>query len=201
MPAADATDAGATKPRAPAPKIGLAPVNERNVGSLKTLNSVVFPVSYSNRFYTDVLRDDSLSRLAYITDILVGAVACRVDKRDDADASGSGGSTLYIKTLGVLAPYRELGVGQRLLDFVLDDVCATRKAIDRIELHVQVNNDAAIRFYKRNGFEVADTIRGYYKRIEPSDCHVLVRRVEPASKRSKSDDNDKNNSDAASAKQ
>lgn len=42
-----------------------------------------------------------------------------------------------------------------------------------ISRHVQVNNEDAITFYKRFGFEIVETKEHYYKRIEPADAHVL----------------------------
>lgn len=38
---------------------------------------------------------------------------------------------------------------------------------------MQINNDGAIEFYKKFGFEIVDTKEQYYKRIEPADAHVL----------------------------
>lgn len=39
--------------------------------------------------------------------------------------------------------------------------------------HVQINNEGAIEFYKKFGFEIVETKEHYYKRIEPADAHVL----------------------------
>ena len=38
---------------------------------------------------------------------------------------------------------------------------------------MQVNNESAIEFYKKFGFNIVETKEQYYKRIEPADAHVL----------------------------
>lgn len=43
--------------------------------------------------------------------------------------------------------------------------------------HVQVNNESAIEFYKKFGFEIVETKKQYYKRIEPSDAYVLQKTI------------------------
>ena len=47
--------------------------------------------------------------LAYFNDLVVGGVCCRVEVEGDQ-------KRLYIMTLGVLAPYRRLGIGMRVWD-------------------------------------------------------------------------------------
>ena len=39
--------------------------------------------------------------------------------------------------------------------------------------HVQINNEDAIKFYERFGFEIVEKKENYYKRIEPADAYVL----------------------------
>lgn len=46
---------------------------------------------------------------AYFNDLVVGAVCCRVEVNNDQ-------KKLYIMTLGVLAPYRRLGIGMKVSD-------------------------------------------------------------------------------------
>ncbi|XP_069961316.1 N-alpha-acetyltransferase 50 isoform X1 [Cherax quadricarinatus] len=146
-------------------RIELGDVTPHNIKQLKLLNQVVFPVSYNDKFYKDVLEAGELAKLAYYNDMVVGGVCCRVDVLD-------GQRRLYIMTLGCLAPYRRLGIGTKMLEHVLNFV-EREGNFNSIFLHVQVNNDGALDFYKKFGFEVVETKQHYYKRIEPADAHVL----------------------------
>ncbi|XP_063977210.1 probable N-acetyltransferase san [Diachasmimorpha longicaudata] len=154
-------------------KIELGDVTPHNIKQLKLLNQVVFPVSYNEKFYKDVLEAGELAKLAYYNDIVVGAVCCRVDTSENA-------RRLYIMTLGCLSPYRRLGIGTVMVQHVLNYVKKDEN-FDSIFLHVQVNNEGAIDFYKKFGFEIVATKQQYYKRIEPADAHVLQKTVHPQS--------------------
>lgn len=143
----------------------LGDVTVHNIKQLKRVNRVVFPVSYNDKFYKDVLEVGELAKLAYFNDIVVGAVCCREDKSE-------GQRRLYIMTLGCLAPYRRLGIGTVMLEHVLK-ICEADGNFDSVYLHVQVNNEEAIAFYQKFGFEIRETKENYYKRITPADALVL----------------------------
>jgi ribosomal protein S18 acetylase RimI-like enzyme len=83
---------------------------------------------------------------------------------------------MYIMTLGVLAPYRGHGIGRRLLELVLEKAQKIPD-ISTVFLHVQVNNDDAIQFYKKFGFEITGTLEGYYKKITPADCYIVEKKI------------------------
>ena len=57
-----------------------------------------------------------------------------------------------IQTLAVATAARHTGLGQRLLDELIDE--AARRECTRVFLEVAADNDAAQRLYQRNGFEV-----------------------------------------------
>lgn len=62
---------------------------------------------------------------------------------------------------------------QHSLAACLDDVHITQAY-----LHVQESNDEAIEFYIRHGFAVRETLKGYYKRLQPpEDALVLVKQL------------------------
>uniref|UniRef100_A0A3B5K2Z9 N-alpha-acetyltransferase 50 n=1 Tax=Takifugu rubripes TaxID=31033 RepID=A0A3B5K2Z9_TAKRU len=125
-------------------RIELGDVTPHNIKQLKRLNQVIFPVSYNDKFYKDVLEVGELAKLAYFNDIPVGAVCCRVDHSQNQ-------KRLYIMTLGCLAPYRRLGIGTKMLNHVLN-ICEKDGTFDNIYLHVQINNESAIDFYQRRAF-------------------------------------------------
>ena len=40
-----------------------------------------------------------------------------------------------------------------------------------------MNNEDAINFYKKFGFDIVETKQQYYKRIEPADAYVLEKKL------------------------
>ncbi|RUP07427.1 WD40-repeat-containing domain protein [Jimgerdemannia flammicorona] len=184
-------------------RIALGDLNPNNIGQLRKLNSVLFPVHYSDKFYKEVLEAGELAKLGacgaevcmavfgnpsylypcaqfygtvYFNDICVGAVCCRKEPIE----SFPDRAKLYIMTLGVLAPYRKLGLGTSLLSHILSHAqVIANPIITEVYLHVQISNEEALRFYADNGFEISGTSTGYYKNIEPADAHVLVKQVHP----------------------
>lgn len=147
--------------------ISLDGLRDKNIMQLKKLNVTLFPVRYNDKYYADALASGEFSKLAYYSDICVGAVACRLEKKE------GGLLRVYIMTLGVLAPYRGLGLGTKLLTHVID-LCS-KQNVSEIYLHVQTNNDDAIHFYKKFGFEITETIQNYYTNISPPDCYALTK--------------------------
>lgn len=143
-------------------------LRDKNLMQLKKLNIAIFPVRYNDKYYSDALSSGDFTKLAYYSDICVGSIACRLEKKE------GGGVRVYIMTLGVLAPYRGLGIGSKLLKHCLD-LCSQDLSIVEIYLHVQTNNEEAISFYKKFGFEITETIQNYYTNIDPPDCFVLTK--------------------------
>ncbi|RCN48805.1 acetyltransferase, GNAT family [Ancylostoma caninum] len=147
----------------------LGDVTPHNVKQLRTLNSCILPVPYNAKFYANVVADGKMSKLAYVNDIVVGAVCCRIDEYE-------GKRSLYIMTLGTLAPYRQLGVGNMLLNYVFS-LTAKDPTIENIFLHVQTSNETALNFYKNRGFEQVGIEENYYKHVEPKDAYTMVKRM------------------------
>ncbi|KAI5058948.1 hypothetical protein GOP47_0025267 [Adiantum capillus-veneris] len=150
-------------------RVSVVQLLEENLGLLKRLNAVLFPINYQQRYYVQALASGPFSQLAFCGDTCVGSITCRIERT-------LAGRRLYILTLGVLAPYRRLGIGSKLMNIVLELSEKEEDLLD-VYLHVQVNNEEALQFYKKFGFEVQDIIRNYYRRIEPPDCYLLSKNL------------------------
>mmetsp|Transcript_9272 Transcript_9272/g.14768 ORF Transcript_9272/g.14768 Transcript_9272/m.14768 type:complete len:206 (-) Transcript_9272:600-1217(-) len=138
-----------------------------NEAELRLLNSAIFPIRYSDKFYVECAAAGRVTQLAYVGTELVGGIACRLELT--ADKSGA---RMYIMTVGVLAPYRNGAIGTRLLQHALNEGRADTFLQDAY-LHVQSNNDDAIAFYTRFGFKRDQLVLNYYKRLDPPDAVVL----------------------------
>ena len=103
---------------------------------------------------------------------LAGAIAVRLEKHPKLPNK----ARMYIMTLGVYAPHRARGIGSRLLMNSLNEASEDENIVDAY-LHVQTNNEEAIKFYcdpsGKFAFEKGEVIEKYYKRIEPDSAVVL----------------------------
>ncbi|KZS98438.1 acyl-CoA N-acyltransferase [Sistotremastrum niveocremeum HHB9708] len=156
-------------------KISLTPVTANNLGTVRKLNSVLFPIKYSDRFYQDILLPEveEFCQLAYYQDVPVGIICCRIEASEKA-----GEGKLYCMTMGVLAPYRDRHIGSECLQHVLKAAASySRLRLTDIYMHVQISNTSARRFYERHGFRQIGLQERYYKKIVPRDAWVLERPV------------------------
>mmetsp|Transcript_20525 Transcript_20525/g.19766 ORF Transcript_20525/g.19766 Transcript_20525/m.19766 type:complete len:181 (-) Transcript_20525:77-619(-) len=168
-----------------------------NVEQLRQINTACFPVSYNDSFYKGVVKknNEDLCKFAYMNGFVIGAICARVEpipeQKSDTGTGGSSSSAgttrnrLYIMTLAVLGAYRSRGVGAKLVKSVLDyyeehkdENNHEMSNVDEIMLHVQTSNEDAMKFYiDKFDFEKGDIVKNYYRRIDPPDCYVLLKRL------------------------
>jgi len=55
---------------------------------------------------------------------------------------------------------------------------AKAEKVSEVYLHVQTNNDGAIKFYDKFGFTKGEKIENYYKKIDPPDCYILFKKFQ-----------------------
>lgn len=160
------------KPQRQAVKVDVkfGDVNSKNFEMLRVLNYMTLPVIYSEQFYDYLTSMQRYSRMAYVKDVMVGAISCK----EDIDKSGE--HICYIMTITVLKPYQRYGIGSQLLEKAIDE-CVHQREVKRMRLHVQAGNDAAFAFYKKHGFEVVEELKNYYTDLTPSDCFILEKQL------------------------
>ncbi|OAX41069.1 N-acetyltransferase NAT13 [Rhizopogon vinicolor AM-OR11-026] len=155
-------------------RITFAYLTYRNIGTVRKLNSVLFPIKYSDKFYQDILATEveDFCQLVYYNDVPVGIICCRLENKD-----------LYLMTMGVLAPYRSRQLGSETLKRIIKAAASHSKPkIRRIYLHVQTSNTEAKNFYEKNGFKEVGIKEDYYKKIVPRDAWILERVIDSEGK-------------------
>lgn len=65
--------------------------------------------------------------------------------------------------------YRGCGIAQKLLDYLISSIKG-----DNISLEVKCNNERAINFYLKNGFEKVSTRKNYYNGV---DGYLMVKQM------------------------
>lgn len=80
------------------------------------------------------------------------------------------GLLAYIQTIEVLPAYRNRGIGAELLRLMEDSSRAAGAGL--IWLHVDAQNDAAIRLYRAQGYEQQGRQENYYARGRAADIYV-----------------------------
>ena len=70
----------------------------------------------------------------------------------------------HLDLLAVAPPYRRLGVGRQLLEWL--EKCAVVAGIFSVALEVRSENDGAQLFYQRLGYRTLVQLPGYYQGIE-----------------------------------
>jgi ribosomal-protein-alanine N-acetyltransferase len=75
-----------------------------------------------------------------------------------------GDHVAHLDLLAVALPYRRLGIGRQLLDWL--EKCAIVAGVIRVVLEVREQNQGAQLFYKRMGYRPLVHLPGYYQGVE-----------------------------------
>lgn len=68
----------------------------------------------------------------------------------------------YIHKLAINPNFQNTGLGRKLFAAVISDF--KEKGVKRLELKVESDNHNAIKFYKKTGFQIEGTLKGYFNR-------------------------------------
>ena len=192
---------------------------KRVIDIARSINSTVLPINYAESFYNSLFRypeDRSVAWTAFVKgkkegdkDEPSGAIILKPDK---------GAGVVSILTFAVLSGHRSKGIGKALIEKAYEeckkrieeeektegDSITKEKSIWReMEVHVQKDNEGAIRFYKGQGFRQRKGHKeeiNYYRRASfgSTTAVVLYKKIlldtespEPAKKKRKNSVNTK----------
>jgi len=139
--------------------------------------------THFRRLYRETFRSTSLGRaLMWVADLpftgIIGQVFVQLTsgRRELAD----GTLRAYFYGFRVKMPYRNLGVGSRLLETVEKDL--KHRKYRWVTLNVARENPDACRFYERHGYRVVASDQGYWSYLDDSgkrhDMHEPAWRME-----------------------
>ncbi len=156
------------------PASSLIEINANNKELLKKLVEVCFPLTYKDEFYGRVVNlYTNFARFIVVKDIVVGAVVCRIEEDEETKQP-----CLHLMILLVLKKYRRLGLASKLLKFVYEGLAKIEPKIPFISLHVQKVNEAAVNFYKSEGFVVEQDIPDYYTDLDQKEALFMKKYIE-----------------------
>lgn len=171
-------------------------VEPSDIPALRRLNSLLLPVAFPDSFYAAVLDPAQSHRYSRVITWdgdgnglpeepkIVGAIVCIPEKQQQQQQSADSAATsseysLYIRSLGILAPYRALGLANAALDDILAHVSSSSSStlsLRSVTAHVWTENEQGLAWYLRRGFErVGAPVEAYYRRLRP-DTAILVSR-------------------------
>jgi ribosomal-protein-alanine N-acetyltransferase len=75
-----------------------------------------------------------------------------------------GADEAHLDLLAVAPPYRRVGVGRQLIEWL--EKCAVVAGIFKVALEVRAGNEGAQIFYEHMGYRKLDSLPGYYQGIE-----------------------------------
>ncbi|KJR85474.1 uncharacterized protein SPSK_09217 [Sporothrix schenckii 1099-18] len=174
-----------------------------HIPDLVSVNAILLPVRYPDSFYkfvTDTSRLASLFNRIVLGDDgkVVGGIVCLLEPspfakgRDAAATGASTGLAVYVRSLGLLSPYR----GRGLMTAAMDSIVATAQALNQraavpggplastgpvqsVFAHVWTEHDDAVAWYAARKFvrEGDAPIENYYFALRPATAWLVRRDV------------------------
>lgn len=156
------------------PRATITNVQEVHIPRLRSITSTLFPVRYSDKFFLECLdsqRDDTFAFVALYADKVVGWIRCRREPLQNVENEKQ--CQLYIQAIGILAPYRSLGLASALLSSVIDAATRQNYSYSSVYAHVWEANIDALDWYSKRGFRQIILQPGYYRRLRPSGAWIV----------------------------
>ncbi|KAF6066967.1 Acetyltransferase (GNAT) family protein [Candida albicans] len=145
--------------------IALDDLTPNNLGVLKKINEVTLPIKYPESWYKQILETFHNNHNLKFNDFVNNKSSQVLSKTPN---------TVYIESFAVLEAYRGLGIGKKLLNYLIEET--KKRFIHEIIIHVSVANHEAISWYKKQGFSQGELVTDYYKDqgLESPEAYIFT---------------------------
>jgi len=142
--------------------------------SVMQINRVCLPENYMDFFFIDLhKRFPETFIVAEENEKIVGYIMCRIEV--GLASLGLGGLVRkgHVVSIAVLPQGRRKGVAKALMTEALKGMSYYKAKLCYLE--VRVTNDPGVSLYKKLGFEVSRTLKGYYS--DGEDAYVMSKKL------------------------
>jgi ribosomal-protein-alanine N-acetyltransferase len=149
--------------------------NTNDLERITYINRTCLPENYSDYFFLDLHRRfPETFIVAEENGEVVGYIMCRIETGLSSFILRGLVKKGHIVSVAVLPQYRRKGIGEALVVKAMESMRLYKAK--QCFLEVRVANTAAVDLYRKLGFEVSRTIRGYY--ADREDAYVMETKLE-----------------------
>ena len=142
--------------------------------SVMHINRLCLPENYMDFFFMDLHQRFPETFIVVEQDgKIVGYIMCRIEV--GLASFGLGGIIRkgHVVSIAVLPQGRRKGVAKALMIRAMEGMCHYKAKLCYLE--VRVTNDPGVALYKKLGFEVSRTMKGYYS--DGEDAFVMTKKL------------------------
>jgi len=138
------------------------------------INRVCLPENYTEYFFLELYqRYPETSIVAEENGEVVGYIICRVELGLSNFGFGGVIKKGHIVSVAVLPEFRRRGIGEALIAEAMEGMRVYNAK--QCFLEVRVSNIPAVNLYRKLGFQITRTIRGYY--ADGEDAYLMTKKL------------------------
>jgi len=142
--------------------------------SVTQINRLCLPENYMDFFFMDLYKRFPETFIVAEEDgKIVGYIMCRIEVGLASFSLGGLIRKGHVVSIAVLPQGRRKGVAQELMTKAMEGMRYYKAKLCYLE--VRVTNEPGVALYKKLGFEVSRTIRGYYS--DGEDAYVMSKKL------------------------
>jgi ribosomal-protein-alanine N-acetyltransferase len=148
----------------------------KDLNQVMYVNRVCLPENYTQYFFMDLYqRFPKTFIVAEENEEIVGYVMCRIESGPPDWGLFGIARKGHVISIAVLPKFQRRGIGQALMHKAMEGMRAYKAK--ECYLEVRVSNTPAVNLYKKLGFKIMRTLRGYY--ADGEDAYVMNKKLQP----------------------